>query len=89
METTLDTSVLIQELKAVTGQQYIITNKARKDPYCKGFRFGSGDALVVARPGTLLELWKVIQICAAADLQLAPMCEKQISQRSCARPPAV
>jgi D-lactate dehydrogenase len=35
--------------------------------YCEGFRFGSGSASAVVRPGSLIELWHVAKACTAAD----------------------
>jgi len=54
---------LINELKAIVGASYTITSAAKMEPYSKGFRFGSGDALAVARPANLVEIWKVLQAC--------------------------
>ncbi|MFT7228346.1 MAG: D-lactate dehydrogenase [Methylophilaceae bacterium] len=54
---------LINELKAIVGASYTITSTAKMEPYSKGFRFGSGDALAVARPANLVEIWKVLQAC--------------------------
>ncbi len=36
------------------------------DRFRKGFRFGDGPALAVVRPGSLLEQWRVLKLCAAA-----------------------
>ncbi|MCQ4033895.1 hypothetical protein FK513_28190, partial [Klebsiella pneumoniae] len=33
----------------------------------KGFRSGQGEALAVVFPGTLLELWRVLNACVDAD----------------------
>lgn len=68
MEHTLDKTKLAQDLKAITGEKYILTTESSKQTYCKGFRFGSGEALAVARPGTLLETWKILKVCVRADL---------------------
>ena len=54
---------LINELKAIVGASYTITSAAKMEPYSKGFRFGSGDALAVALPANLVEIWKVLQAC--------------------------
>nr|VXZ82438.1 D-lactate dehydrogenase [Klebsiella pneumoniae] len=35
--------------------------------YRKGFRSGQGEALAVVFPGTLLELWRVLNACVDAD----------------------
>ena len=59
---------LIQELKAVVGASNTLTDNVKKQAYTKGFRFGSGDAVAVVKPATLLEIWQVLKICVAADL---------------------
>ena len=61
-------SKLINDLKVITGDRYIITAKWNKQQYSKGWRYGEGDALAVAKPGTLLEIWKILQICVQADV---------------------
>ena len=42
-----DTQSLISSLGDVVGQAHLLTDKEKKQPYCKGFRFGSGEALAV------------------------------------------
>ena len=61
-------SKMINDLKVITGDRYIITAKWNKQQYSKGWRYGEGDALAVAKPGTLLEIWKILQICVQADV---------------------
>ena len=46
----------------------MLTDKAKKQPYTKGFRFGAGEALAVVRPGTLVEIWRVLKLCVEADV---------------------
>jgi D-lactate dehydrogenase len=58
---------LIAELKSILGSRHVITNPRSMERFCKGFRSGQGPALAVVQPGTLLEQWKVLQACAAAD----------------------
>ncbi len=58
---------LLDDLRAVVGSRHVITNPRSMERFCKGYRSGSGPALAVVRPGTLLELWKVLQACVAAD----------------------
>ncbi|MDT1107472.1 D-lactate dehydrogenase, partial [Pseudomonas aeruginosa] len=38
--------------------------------YRQGYRTGSGPALAVVRPGSLVDLWKVAQACVAADVSI-------------------
>jgi D-lactate dehydrogenase len=55
-------------MRDVVGQAYLLTDKAKKQPYTKGFRFGVGEALAVVRPGTLVEIWRVLKLCVEADV---------------------
>ncbi|MEM9582338.1 MAG: D-lactate dehydrogenase [Pseudomonadota bacterium] len=58
---------LIAELRSIVGMRHVITNPRSMERFCKGYRSGEGPALAVVQPGTLLEQWKVIKACAAAD----------------------
>ncbi|MEM9966686.1 MAG: D-lactate dehydrogenase [Pseudomonadota bacterium] len=58
---------LIADLKAILGARHVITNPRSMERFCKGYRSGEGPALAVVQPGTLLEQWKVLKACAAAD----------------------
>ena len=68
MKHTQDKNKLIRDLKVITGDKYILTAKLSKQPYSKGWRYGAGEAVAVAKPGTLLEIWKILQICVDADI---------------------
>lgn len=46
---------LISTLTEIVGGQYIITDPAKTEAYRSGYRFGTGNALAVVRPATLLE----------------------------------
>ena len=59
---------MLQDLKAITGDRFILTSKWSKEPFCKGWRYGEGKVMAVARPGTLLEIWKVLKVCVEADV---------------------
>lgn len=61
-------NALIDNLVTLVGAKYTLTDAAKKQPYCKGFRFGSGEALAVVRPATLFEIWQVLEACVAADV---------------------
>ena len=64
----LDKKKLIQDLKSITGKKYILTTEWSKNPYCKGWRFGEGEAIAVAKPGTLLEIWEILKTCVEMDV---------------------
>ncbi len=59
---------LIQELTQVVGQAHIITDPAKSEAYRSGYRFGTGNALAVVRPATLLEFWNVLKACVKHDV---------------------
>lgn len=60
-------SNLTTDLKAIVGAQHTLTDEDKKQPFCKGFRLGGGEAYAVVRPGSLVEIWKVLQACVNAD----------------------
>ena len=64
------TKNLIDALKALVGASYTLTDSVKMEPYSKGFRFGSGEAMAVVRPGTLFEIWQVLQACTKADVAI-------------------
>ena len=63
-----DNYKIIRDLKLITGSRYILTGKWNKKSYSKGWRYGEGEALAVAKPGTLLEIWKILQVCVSFDV---------------------
>ena len=59
---------IITELEGVLGKKKLITKKWDKQPYCKGWRYGSGEALAVALPETLLQIWELLEICLSHNM---------------------
>ena len=53
----------IKKLKHIVGDKYILTAKWSKVPYSEGWRYGSGKAFAVVKPGTLLEIWDILKVC--------------------------
>lgn len=64
---TQNNDLFIRELSRLVGDAHLLTDPAKTARYRKGFRSGQGDALAVVFPGTLLELWRVLGACVAAD----------------------
>ncbi|WP_395062025.1 D-lactate dehydrogenase [Paraburkholderia silvatlantica] len=58
---------LVASLRAVVGRQHVLTGDEATRRYRKGFRFGEGRVAAVVRPGTLVEQWRVLQACVAAN----------------------
>lgn len=59
---------LMADLTRITGSRHLLTDPRKTERYRKGFRSGSGEALAVVFPGTLLEQWRILQACVAADV---------------------
>ena len=68
MTETPSHSALIQSLTNIAGKSYVFIDQGKMQAYCQGFRFGSGKALAVVRPGTLLEIWQALTVCFEADV---------------------
>jgi D-lactate dehydrogenase len=60
-------SGVITRLEQVLGKEQVLTSEDSKAYYTKGFRVGGGNALAVAIPQTLMQLWQVLQACVAWD----------------------
>ena len=58
---------ILNELKNLVGDHNVITDPSKTAPYYKGFRYGSGTALAVVIPRTLVELWQVARTCVKHD----------------------
>ncbi|CAE6857866.1 Quinone-dependent D-lactate dehydrogenase [Paraburkholderia nemoris] len=59
---------LIAELRTIVGTKHTLTDEGATRRFRTGFRFGAGKALAVVRPGTIVEQWKVLQACVAANV---------------------
>ncbi|MEP2533084.1 D-lactate dehydrogenase [Shimia sp.] len=58
---------LIRALRQIVGSRHLLTGDKKTERFRKGFRSGQGDALCVVQPGSLVEQWRVLQACVAAD----------------------
>lgn len=65
--TMTDNKTFLNELARLVGHSHLLTDPAKTARYRKGFRSGQGDALAVVFPGSLLELWRVLNACVNAD----------------------
>lgn len=62
---TMDQTFLAT-LREIVSDRHVLTTAASTAPFRRGYRFGGGKVLAVARPGSLVEQWRVLQACAAA-----------------------
>jgi D-lactate dehydrogenase (quinone) len=58
----------LEQLRAVVGRRHVLTGDAETRRFRLGYRYGGGDALAVIRPGTLVEMWRVLQACHKAKM---------------------
>lgn len=62
---------LIAQLRGIVGRKHKLTDDAAIRRFRTGYRFGAGKALAVVRSGTIVEQWKVLQACVAANVMTA------------------
>jgi D-lactate dehydrogenase (quinone) len=62
-----DNTRFLGELKSIVGPRHVLTRPESTHRYRAGYRFGKGPALAVVRPGNLVEQWRVLKACAAAN----------------------
>lgn len=56
-----DHASVLAQLRTVVGSRHVLTGDKATRRFRRGYRFGEGLVLAVVRPGTLLELWRVLQ----------------------------
>ena len=56
-------SDLLEQFRAVVGRKNLFTGEKKTSYYRSGFRSGTGGALAVVFPETLLQQWQVLQLC--------------------------
>lgn len=57
----------LAQLKDIVGGPQLLTGERSTERYRKGFRSGEGKALAVVFPTRLLQLWRILEACVAAD----------------------
>jgi D-lactate dehydrogenase (quinone) len=57
----------IDQLRAIVAAKHVLTGDAPTRRFRTGYRFGGGAALAVVQPGSLVEQWRVLQACVAAN----------------------
>lgn len=57
----VDSATLLARLRQTVGAAHVFTGTRATRRFRQGYRFGEGPVLAVVRPGSLLELWRVLQ----------------------------
>ena len=68
MINTTDKNLFIAELEKIVGSKSVLKTKWSMESYCKGWRYGEGEAIAVAKPSTLLQIWKILQVCVEKNI---------------------
>lgn len=63
----MDDPDLLTSLRDIVGRRHVITGPRATERFRKGYRSGEGDVLAVVQPGSLVEQWRVLKACVAAD----------------------
>ncbi|MEO1092676.1 MAG: D-lactate dehydrogenase [Pseudomonadota bacterium] len=54
-------------LRAIVGRRNVLTDARSSERFRKGFRSGEGEAEAVVLPASLVQLWRVLEACVAAN----------------------
>ena len=57
---------LLGDLRAVVGAGHVLTTPSATRRYARGFRYGEGAVAAVVRPGSLVEMWRVLNLAIAS-----------------------
>lgn len=63
-------SSLLVELGVVVGRRHLLTGAGETLRYRRGFRAAAGDVLAVARPATLVEMWRLLTCLVRHDVAI-------------------
>lgn len=57
---------LIVSLRKIVGRRHVLDRPRAMRSFLTGYRYGGGPATAVVRPASLVEFWKVLQVCVEA-----------------------
>jgi len=63
-------SALVDRLRDIAGRSNVLTGARATRRYANGFRYGGGPVAAVVRPGSLVEMWKVLKASVEAGCAL-------------------
>jgi D-lactate dehydrogenase (quinone) len=64
------TGPLIHLLQDIVGRRFVHTGARGTRRFRRGYRYGDGEILAAVEPGTLVEQWRVLETCVAADVAI-------------------
>ena len=63
---TADRADLLDRLRAIVGRGHVLTAPRTTRRYTRGFRYGEGPVAAVVRPGSLVQMWRVLNAAVAS-----------------------
>ena len=63
MTKTFEKKLFILELEKIVNSKSVLKTKWSMESFVKGWRYGEGEAIAVVKPSTLLQIWKILQVC--------------------------
>ena len=64
----MNQDALLNSLRTIVGDRGVISDASRTAAFTTGYRFGGGPVAAVVRPATLVQFWRTLQACVAADV---------------------
>ena len=58
--------LLLARLRDIVGSAHVLTTPRGTRRFTRGFRYGSGPVAAVVRPGSLVEMWRVLNAVIAS-----------------------
>ncbi|MDP5307273.1 D-lactate dehydrogenase [Paracoccus spongiarum] len=58
-------AALLDQLRGIVGRRNVLATARSQRPFTRGFRYGGGPVAAVVRPGSLLEMWRVLNLAVA------------------------
>jgi D-lactate dehydrogenase len=65
-----DPARLVSTLRDIVGRPHVLTEETETRRFRSGYRTGEGPVIAVVRPGSLIEQWRIVQACVAADVSI-------------------
>lgn len=65
-EISVTRTELLEQLGGIVGAGHVLTLPRATRRYTRGFRYGTGPVAAVVRPGSLVEMWRVLNAAVAA-----------------------
>ncbi len=61
---------LPDDLRRLVGERHVLTGASRTRRFRRGYRSGEGPVLAVVRPASLVQMWRALGACVAADVSI-------------------